>query len=339
VSTVNDKGDHARVLLAPRGDNLLMIIGAPRSGTTWIAKLFDSHPDVCYRHEPDTILRDSELPVLCSSADFERYRIRAQGYLESLAEVRTLKSAGSLPLFSKKYRTRSGNLQHALIVHGVRSLQAATRGSAWSKRMQIPDLFSPGSSPRLVVMKSVSARGRIGLFARAMPECRIVFVIRHPCGQVNSTLRGIRSGRFERRIPFEEILQTSEAQEAGLSAREFHSLDVVEQCAWHWAILNQKAANDLAGLTRIRTVSYDEVCLRPREASRELLALAGLDWTEHTNAFVTRSTTSKDSNRYYLITRDSLAAADKWRSQLAPDDQARILAIARRVPTGISFAV
>ena len=112
---------------------------------------------------------------------------------------------------------------------------------------------------------------------------------------------------------------------------------MVEQCAWHWAILNQKAANDLAGLNGIKTVSYDDVCLRPRDASRELLAFAGLDWTEQTNAFVTRSTTSKDSDRYYLITRDSLAAADKWRSQLAPTDQARILTIVRKVPIGRSF--
>ena len=31
----------------------ILILGAPRSGTTWLAKIIDSHPDVLYRHEPD----------------------------------------------------------------------------------------------------------------------------------------------------------------------------------------------------------------------------------------------------------------------------------------------
>jgi LPS sulfotransferase NodH len=28
----------------------ILILGAPRSGTTWLAKIIDSHPDVLYRH-------------------------------------------------------------------------------------------------------------------------------------------------------------------------------------------------------------------------------------------------------------------------------------------------
>ena len=31
--------------------NTIIILGYPRSGTTWFANLFNSHPDVVYRHE------------------------------------------------------------------------------------------------------------------------------------------------------------------------------------------------------------------------------------------------------------------------------------------------
>lgn len=29
----------------------ILLFGLPRSGTTWLGKLFDSHPDTLYRHE------------------------------------------------------------------------------------------------------------------------------------------------------------------------------------------------------------------------------------------------------------------------------------------------
>ena len=34
----------------------VMLVGSPRSGTTWMAKIIDSHPQVLYRHEPDSTL-------------------------------------------------------------------------------------------------------------------------------------------------------------------------------------------------------------------------------------------------------------------------------------------
>src|ERR1700712_540760 len=36
--------------------SIILVLGAPRSGTTWLAKIVDSHPDVLYRHEPDATL-------------------------------------------------------------------------------------------------------------------------------------------------------------------------------------------------------------------------------------------------------------------------------------------
>lgn len=46
-------------------ERIVLILGAPRSGTSWLAKMFDSHPDVLYRHEPDTVRRAEDLPWTC----------------------------------------------------------------------------------------------------------------------------------------------------------------------------------------------------------------------------------------------------------------------------------
>ena len=45
-------------------NQILLIFGMPRSGTTWLGKIFDSHPDIIYLHEPDSEFRLKEVPLL-----------------------------------------------------------------------------------------------------------------------------------------------------------------------------------------------------------------------------------------------------------------------------------
>ena len=56
---------------------LTIIIGAPRSGTTWLAKVFDSHTGVFYRHEPDQLAGRDFRPVICPGAPDDALRVRA----------------------------------------------------------------------------------------------------------------------------------------------------------------------------------------------------------------------------------------------------------------------
>ena len=51
----------------------IVILGAPRSGTTWLAKIFDSHPQVTYLHEPDTVIRHASLPRVYRDSEIPRY--------------------------------------------------------------------------------------------------------------------------------------------------------------------------------------------------------------------------------------------------------------------------
>src|SRR5689334_11827434 len=83
-------------------ERVILVLGGPRSGTTWLAKIFDSHPDVLYRHEPDTVNRDRVLQDVFTDGQIDAHREAARHYLRQLLQVQTLKTAGSLPLFRKK---------------------------------------------------------------------------------------------------------------------------------------------------------------------------------------------------------------------------------------------
>ena len=215
------------------GAGLLFILGAPRSGTTWLAKIFDSHPDVLYRNEPDTVLHEPRLPLLlCPPEDIGRYRDIARAYVERLLDVRTLKTAGSMPVFAKRYAMPLAHPLRLLWIYALQVAHEVRRGRAIAQRLPVPDLVRPGlRQPPMVVVKSVNARGLARLLLEAMPASRIVFILRHPCGQIASVMRGLKSGQFS---PPDraEILATEQARRFGLDAAQFNRLAPTEQWAW-----------------------------------------------------------------------------------------------------------
>ena len=311
------------------------ILGAPRSGTTWLGKIFDSHPDVLYRNEPDKVLGNA-LPFMCRVEDLEGQRHVARAYLDRLIDIRTLRSAGKLPVFRKSYQTLKAHWLRLGMVYGLHVVNLATRGVPWPNNKAIPEVIDRAhQSPPTIVVKSVSACGRARLFLEALPGSRIVFIVRHPCAQVASVLRGIALGRFTN--PSRELLSTDQALQLNLTTERFEALTPVEKLAWQWAILNQKTIDDLSAACGVRVVRYEDLVADPASVVRELFVFAGLTWHRQTADFILKSTTSNGIDRYYGIKKQSSTMIGKWHKQLAFDDQCRILDIARRVSVGRLF--
>jgi Sulfotransferase family len=327
-------------LFSADGENMVLLLGAPRSGTTWLAKILDSHPDVVYRHEPDTVLRNDALPYLCPREGVNEFRDSARQYLMQLTDVRTLKSAGSLPLFEKRFRSALNGRLRTSLIYALHAAGQISRGARWPRRVSIPDLMRKTLPVHpTLVLKSVGSRGRIRLFGEALPKSRIGFILRHPCGQVASTLHGMKTGRFERSETFKSVLVLEEARTFALTPAHFASLSPVQQCAWHWALLNQKALNDLGSLARDRVMllRYEDACAEPMRWAKELVNFAGLAWNSQTAAFIQSSTNGGDNEKFYGTNRDPLAAANRWRNSLTESEQRQILEIAASVPVGQMF--
>jgi Sulfotransferase family len=323
------------------------ILGSPRSGTTWLGKIFDSHPDVVYRNEPDGGLPSDTLPLPCRVEDLECYRDVASAYLNQLIDMRTLGSSGSLPVFRKSYQSPTAYGLRLGIVHGLHLLNFATRGTRWQYNKVVPEIIDRARCPQpIIVIKSVSAHSRARLFLEALPGSRIVIIIRHPCAHVVSILRGLALGKFgnqsllqdlRRRIYVRRFVRRHQLSELVSADQTQQPDDLVEQLAWNWATLNQKMIDDLTGLCSVRIVRYEDLVKNPAAVARELFAFAGLTWNPQTAAFILKSTTFKGRDRYWGLKKNSNAMLVKWHKQLSSDDQCRILDIARSVPIGRLF--
>ncbi len=311
AARVMSAGSSAEALAA----NAILIVGAPRSGTTWLAKIFDSHPDTVYRHEPDEIVpaRDS---IQASMALWVRQH-----------DPRT---AGKRPFFAKSWQSAPARAMRTAVAYA-----GAAAGRAGLPEFAIPDLGRVAHAR--AVVKSVRMSSGIGDFARAFPEGRAVLILRHPCGQVASVMRGTRDGRFDLAetgtdMPFDEAAAIAFAAGHGVDEPTFQRLPDAAKYAWSWRAFNETAHAAIAGLSNARVVIYEELCARPLEEARAVLAFAGLPWFNQTETFLRRSTSHAGAAGYYAVLRNSIAAADRWRTTMTPEDQDAVGAVVRGSP-------
>jgi hypothetical protein len=168
----------------------ILVFGMPRSGTTWIGKLFDSHPDTLYRHEPDSLRRLS-IPLFPEHGDSPGYRDELERFVALLPGLRSPEVVGKQPLFPKSYQSATALAAYRASVMGAK---VASR-----VRRHFPCPYRPTAANfegvRLV-WKSIESPGRLGVCINALPEARAIHLMRHPCGYIASVLRGEAKRKF-----------------------------------------------------------------------------------------------------------------------------------------------
>lgn len=308
------------------GAGMILVFGLPRSGTSWMAKIFDSHPDTLYLHEPDKHVRLRDVPVVLPAEP----RVGLDAFLRRVLANRSPDVTGKLPAFTKSYRSGARHLARTAAGCAARFLPP--------RLARVPDLIDPGRRPRLV-WKSVNSLGRLGALARLLPHARILLLLRHPCGQIASVLRGYATGNIQGPPPseqyrvFEMLLETEQARARGLTLAALKAMHPVERQAWRWVLFLEKAVADTARLAHCRLLRYEDLCAAPVEGARELFAFAGLGWHERTEAFI-RASTDGESEQYYALRKDPGRSASKWQRELPEADARRIFDVTRESLVG-----
>jgi len=326
---------HPLALSSIANERVLLLLGAPRSGTTWAAKVFDSHPQVLYRHEPDISLRAADLPYVIERAKIPCHLESARAYLQALLEVRSIKAVGSRPSFPKDYGDRRLRPLRSTLVAALRLAEIAKPLRPLINEIAVPDLLGATAQGDIhLVLKSVSSGVRARLFAEALPGCRVIFLIRHPGGQVASMLRGARLGKFSVDGWSADLLESEVGRRYGLSSARHMAFPLLDQMIWNWVLYNETIIDDLADLPTARVARHQDLVRDPLTQFSKLFGFAGLSWTRQTEEFIRRSTTGNDGSGYYSIQRNSAETLEGWRTQLSAADQDRIRDILRDTAIG-----
>jgi hypothetical protein len=232
-------------------------------------------------------------------------------------------------MFPKVYRgTISETSRRGLIV-GSKVLEKAgifrDGMSSW-----IPDFA--GRAPASLVIKTVSALGRAEIMIAASKGKMLpILLIRHPCGYVDSMLRGNRVGKMGTPPRLGRLLNTRAGK--ALFLGDENKLDPVENMAWGWLLANVEAKSAIERAGGL-CVEYEKLTMSPLAEVRSLFEHAGVRWTTDTEQFINASG-SKDSSYYSVYRRD--ATQQRWRSDLDSATAAKIREIAIRHELGRGF--
>lgn len=305
--------------------NGLFVLGSARSGTSWLATIFDAHPDSLYLHEPDIAQRRDDIPY-CLDPPFDPAWVEAmQGYVRTLFDDRSLRTVGRREQFDKSYRSLSAQQIRKALIYAGKAADRLGRRAGREPDIKVPDLWRRGAEPGLFVIKSVTMLGRSGLLKAVYPALPIVLIVRHPCGHIASIRRGIQKGNLEEQKGLGQLANLHIAREFGMDAATFAALSAEEKQAMRWAISNSHALRQLKDHEAAHIIRYEDLCEDPEAIMQRLFDALGLVFADSVRRYITSSINpTRADPGYFSTNRDPKRAAWGWQSELPEALTARI---------------
>jgi hypothetical protein len=106
-------------------------------------------------------------------------------------------------------------------------------------------------------------------------------------------------------------------------------MTIVDQLAYQWLILHEKALEELADRRNARIIRYEDLASSAEKTAKDLFAFAHLPWCEATARFIDRSQNSLWPGRYFGVFRPPSfqSKTDRWREILTASEAQRVLEI------------
>jgi len=309
---------------------IILLFGMPRSGTTWIGKLFDSHKDTYYLHEPDSVAPNFDIPLLVNDKSPSKELLAEE--IKKWLKLKDEKVIAARPFFKKSYLS---SFQFQIFL-------ASAYISKISARFKLPVLNKPiriQSQPPVTVWKSIESLGRMSVI-QALTDAYTVHILRHPCGHIASTLRGEKQHKFDSSTPiyddwdlFDKLIKQS--GEIRFTLDDVKNMPAEVRLAFRWGLINDSALLNEGKESNIKStvLIYEDLCREPESKIKEIFEKVGLLYNKETQDFLKESIGSEDES-YYATKKTPLVAAYKWREELTPEQQNNVHEMVKHFKSG-----
>lgn len=302
-----------------------LILGYPRSGTTWFANLFNTHPDVVYRHEMIGRCHQEFSEELFKKLKFD-FSLSESEYKKAIQTILSPNiETDRAPFFKKNHLT----LNHPKI-HYI----------SWLTSKAIPFfrpiykfIFYPKGSDVKLVIKETRSTMNMDSIIEGIRSDKNIILFRHPCGAIASSLKGIETGKMQAGSTAEKEhwLKTNKDRKyitsLKLNPSQILSLPEHEYLALRWRLQNEDYLEFTTKNNRNIYISYEDFMVDQEEKVKALFAKLPLSYDRCVKNFITASSGVKSakpllkdsSSNFYSVYRNEGFDPDKWKKSLTPE--------------------
>ena len=345
--------EHARGNARRRG---ILLIGAPRSGTTWVGEILGLVPDVEYIHEPDN--EKSSVLGRYGKSLLPRFPLLTPGevhpaysslwHLAFTAPNAALLSSGWLArlwLYDRAEREQFVLLKEQRFADGYRpNPTLAANGSPMPAFLnRLAELKLLGTSTATVrLVKSVHGVLAAEWIERTTSVHRVIIVMRNPYGILASWRRMNMPDASRAACLTPRVLRAAFGDRAGRILEELKAelQRPLNMAALQLAVLHQVLLDSAVRNPHWIVIHHEGLCKDPTQEFKALFERLGLPWSELVRKGI--SARNREGKGYRTV-RVAGKEQDKWRKDFTSAEMDAIkhvftacgfdLATAERFPT------
>lgn len=311
-----------------------MICSSGRSGSNWLLDILDLSAWTLSRSEPDEAASELAFARILSAKELVGH---GDDLLESMWDevvaeasmslgprdhvmprhkryVRTWAKWSGADLLMRKHRLRRGL---SLILPSI-------RGDEWRLPGWLVDQAYLAASVPIFKINNAPGWGVWAL--RHRPEARIVHLVRHPSGFLNSWVK-----RYLNANDSQQVLQANRARLQSVAnvdatwGRLFGDIEAMpleETELWYWRYANESLYVEGKGRESYLMIPFEQLAHEPLESAKQAFGFCGLTWSDQIERHVVE------------MSRRSPQIAKAWQSHLSAEQ----IAIVERVLDGSPLA-
>lgn len=318
-------------------ERTILLAAHPRSGSSWICSLIDSHPDVTKRHEPIARLSEYIDDELLDALKYNN-GISDNQYKKIISVIYSPFVETDRPPFFPKSHSNIAPGPHIFLWMLCSKIQIL----APLYRKLISKL---SGCEKFVVLKETGWCRHLPSIIAGLNPFITLFLLRHPCGYVDSVLRGFKQNHMlkrdsEIRKKWYEVHKYQPAiEKLGLNESNVLLMDEMEYLALKWRVFAELTidySDNNPETTEM--LIYEKIQANPVDELSRIFSKFGLEMSLTTYKFLEESRTSsyyeiplskKDSgSEYYSVYRDKDLDVEKWKKNFSAVQIQKIKSIA-----------